>query len=90
MACQSVAGEKVRTLTGVAPEAGLIWNSQSDGIAANHSRIGVRTGHTVRTTAGRLDKVRGDERNVAGLKEPFWQRSLRFYPTFGFSRKSFL
>jgi hypothetical protein len=32
-----VAGEKVRTDTGTTPAAG-IRNSQSDGIAANHSR----------------------------------------------------
>jgi hypothetical protein len=38
---QSVAGEKVRTLTGMGHAGGgLHGNSQSDGIAANHSRKG--------------------------------------------------
>ena len=83
-----VAGEKVRINAG---EALGLGNSQSDGIAANHSRKRWRAAwvRTERNAAGwlvarRRDEVRGDERNAGTGKSDFRRSAILCQA--GFSR----
>jgi len=92
---QSVAGEKVRT-----GPLRMLWgqkieNSQSDGIAANHSRkLSVQLGFEEHATAlwkrcaRRLDEVRGDERDAPALlfsnQKKRTRAKLAFYVSGGF------
>jgi hypothetical protein len=86
---RSVAGEKVRTHTGdVAPEDGLLGNSQSDGIAANHS-LAKAMGFEQAAQPG----LREDSMRSEGMNETLRYRShrseasncIRVQPGWGFS-----
>ena len=79
----SVAGEKVRS--GPRSAGSDFGNSQSDGIAANHSRkrrsaSWVRTGRTARAPWEDSSEVRGDERIAANSCGEAWIVSHQGFP----------